>query len=97
MVADAASRQNDGMRDPVSLEGENVMTSLPFPATRRSVGFPFRVAEFLLLLRLRLRRRSALCTDMLERAFQLVVVTCKNWFLTDACDAKNRPHRPHCL
>ena len=25
------------------------------------------------------------------------LVTCKNWFLKDARDAKNRPHRPHCL
>ena len=71
------------------------MASLPVPATRRAVGFPSRVAEFLLLLRLRLRRRSALCADMLERAFHLVVVTCKNWFVTHARDAKNRPLRPH--
>lgn len=91
MVAEAASGQNDGMRDPVSPEGENVMASLPLPATRRAVGFPFSVAEFLLLLRLRLRRRSALSADMLERALHLVVVTCKSWFVTDARDAKNRP------
>ena len=71
------------------------MASLPVPAARRAVGFPSRVAEFLLLLRLRLRRRSALCAVMLERAFHLVVVTCKNWFVTDARDAKNRHRRPH--
>ena len=70
------------------------MVSLPVPATRRAVGFPSSIAEFLLLLRLRLRRRSALCADMLERAFHLVMVTCKNWFVTDARDAKNRPRRP---
>ena len=73
------------------------MASLPVPAARRAVGFPSRVAEFLLLLLLllRLRRRSALCAVMLERAFHLVVVTCKNWFVTDARDAKNRHRRPH--
>ena len=71
------------------------MVSLPVLATQRAVGFPFSVAEFLLLLRLRLRRRSALCADVLERALHLVVVTCKNWFVTDARDAKSRLRRAH--
>ena len=86
--------QNGNMRDPVPPEREKAMSSLPAPAPGRAVGFPASVAEFLLLFRLRVRRRSALCADMLERAVQLVVVTCKNWFATDTGRSKDRPLKP---
>ncbi|MFC5521900.1 hypothetical protein [Polaromonas jejuensis] len=51
-------------------------------APRRAVGFPASIAEFLLVfrLRLRVRRRSALSAEMLERAVRMVMVTCQNWF-----------------
>ena len=57
-------------------------TSHPVPAIapQRQVGFPARIAEFLLVFRLRARRRSALSADILERAVRVVFVTCKNWF-----------------
>lgn len=53
---------------------------LPAIAPRRAVGFPSRIAEFLLVFRLRARRQSALSADILERAVRVVLVTCKNWF-----------------
>ena len=64
---------------------------LPAIAPQRPVGFPSRIAEFLLVFRLRARRRSALSTDILERAVRMVLVTCKNWFAgTDADLARKR-------
>ena len=59
---------------------ENSKSRLPAAAPRRAVGFPSSVAEFLLMFRLRVRRRSALGAVMLERAVRIVVVTCKSWF-----------------
>ena len=53
---------------------------LPAIARPRAVGFPSRIAEFLLVFRLRARRRSKLSTDILERAVRVVLVTCKHWF-----------------
>ena len=53
---------------------------LPVIAPQRAVGFPSRIAEFLLVLRLRARRRSTLSADILERAVRVVLVTCKHWF-----------------
>ena len=53
---------------------------LPAIARPRAVGFPSRIAEFLLVFRLRARRRSKLSADILERAVRVVLVTCTNWF-----------------
>ena len=53
---------------------------LPVVAPQRSLGFPANIAEFLLVFRLKVRRRSALSSDILERALRVVLVTCKNWF-----------------
>ena len=53
---------------------------LPALAPQRALGFPSRIAEFLLVFRLRARRRSALSTDILERAVRVVLVTCQHWF-----------------
>ncbi len=53
---------------------------VPMLVPERALGFPARVAEFLLVLRLRARRRSALSAAMLERALQVVFVTCQHWF-----------------
>lgn len=65
-----------------SREESSESESHPVPAIapRRQVGFPSRIAEFLLVFRLRARRRSTLSADMLERAVSMVLVTCKNWF-----------------
>lgn len=60
--------------------GEPASHPVPAIAPPRHVGFPSRIAEFLLVFRLRARRRSTLSADMLERALSIVLVTCKNWF-----------------
>ena len=66
---------------------------VPALAPQRQVGFPSRIAEFLLVFRLRARRRSALSADILERAVRVVFVTCKNWFAgTDAPAPRPRRH-----
>ena len=70
--------------------GEKPKARLPARAPRFAVGFPARVAEFLLLFRLSARRRSALCGDMLERAVHVLVVTCKSWFCAEAGRTKTR-------
>lgn len=38
------------------------------------------IAQLLLLVRLRARNRRDLAVDSLERAAQVIYVTCKNWF-----------------
>ena len=72
-------------------QGGNTRTKLPASAPGRALGFLVAVAKFLLLFRLRARRRSALCADMLEHAVRMVWVTCKNWFTTEADHPQNRP------
>ena len=66
---------------------------VPAIAPQRQIGFPSRIAEFLLVFRLRARRRSALSADILERAVRVVFVTCKNWFSgTDSHTPRSRRH-----
>ena len=66
---------------------------VPAIAPQRQVGFPSRIAEFLLVFRLRARRGSALSADILERAVRVVFVTCKNWFSgTDSPSPRPRRH-----
>lgn len=66
---------------------------VPAVAPQRQVGFPSKIAEFLLVFRLRARRRSALSADILERAVRVVWVTCKNWFSgTDSPSPRPRRH-----
>ena len=60
--------------------GEPASHPVPALAPSRQVGLPSRIAEFLLVFRLKARRRSTLSADMLERAINIVLVTCKNWF-----------------
>ncbi|HYW55539.1 MAG TPA: hypothetical protein VE934_01145 [Polaromonas sp.] len=38
------------------------------------------IAQLLLVARLRARNRRDLAVDLLERATQVIVVTCKSWF-----------------
>jgi hypothetical protein len=74
---------------------EPATASHPVPAIapQRQVGFPARIAEFLLVFRLRARRRSALSADVLERAVRVVFVTCKHWF--GGTDSPAPPPRRH--
>ena len=53
--------------------------NLPVPVPVRA-GFQAGIAEFLLVIRLRARRRAEPSADVLERAARIVFVTCKNWF-----------------
>lgn len=66
----------------------------PVPALKpqRALGFPARIAEFLLVFRLRVKRRSSLSADILERALRVVLVTCQNWFGAGA-ERKPAPRR----
>lgn len=47
---------------------------------KREVGQWASIAQLLLLARLRARNRRDLAMDSLERAAQVMLVTCKNWF-----------------
>lgn len=47
---------------------------------KRDVGQWASIAQLLLLARLRARNRRDLARDSLERAAQVMLVTCKNWF-----------------
>ena len=53
--------------------------SVPIVAPERRPGFPARIAEFLLVFRMR-ARRSKRPSGILERAVQVVLVTCRHWF-----------------
>lgn len=46
----------------------------------RGISFRAGIAEFLLILRLKSRRRGARASDIPERAARIILVTCKNWF-----------------
>lgn len=52
----------------------------PEPAAQKKMSFQASIAEFLLVNRLRARRRAGPSADVLERAARIVFVTCKNWF-----------------
>jgi len=80
----AVTRFKDRLLHPWSRSREESNSSLPVVAPSRAVGFPSSIAEFLLVFRLRARRRSALSGDMMERALRMVLVTCKNWFSNSA-------------
>jgi hypothetical protein len=47
---------------------------------KRGISFRAGIAEFLLILRLKSRRRGARASDIPERAARIILVTCKNWF-----------------
>jgi hypothetical protein len=49
-------------------------------ATTRDTEQRARIAQVLLVARLRARNRRDLAVDSLERAAQVILVTCKNWF-----------------
>ena len=63
---------------------EKLPEKQPFLAPKRLPGLPGRIAEFLLVVRLRARRRTELCSDMLQHAVHMVLVTCKSWFLNSS-------------
>lgn len=77
----AVSRLKDRVFHGWSSRGDPAANHpVPAIAPQRQIGFPSSIAEFLLVLRLKARRRSALSADILERAVRVMFVTCKNWF-----------------
>jgi|GEM_PF-820966 len=55
-------------------------SQLPAPVAKRKITFQASIAEFLLVNRLRARRRAQPSADVMERAARIVFVTCQNWF-----------------
>ena len=62
------------------LELTCVMPPVAQPTLKQRFSFQARISEFLLVTRLRARRRSAPDADVLERAAHILHVTCQNWF-----------------
>ena len=60
--------------------------------SKRSIGFRAGIAEFLLILRLKSRRRTDRASDIPDRATRIILVTCKNWF-TDFNGLVDEPAR----
>ncbi len=58
--------------------GDNKTTAVDVP---RVAGRWAAIAQLLLMVRLRARIRRDLAMDSLERAAQVIYVTCKNWFV----------------
>lgn len=75
------SRFKDKIVHPRPHVDQDRSANLPAVIPPRPLGFPASIAEFLLVLRLRLRRRSALSGGgVMERAANVLLVTCKSWF-----------------
>jgi hypothetical protein len=58
--------------------------------SQKAIGFHARIAEFLLVNRLKARLRRHDGEQIMERAAQIVAVTCKNWFLAPDGKAPER-------
>jgi hypothetical protein len=72
--------------------GPRAPASPAVPAAKSRINFQASIAEFLLVNRLRARRRAQPSADVLERAERIVFVTCQNWF---AKPGRGGPdHRP---
>ncbi|NMM09080.1 MAG: hypothetical protein HHJ16_02245 [Polaromonas sp.] len=83
------SRFRQRLFQPWSHQSDATVPRLPAP---KQVRFQANIAEFLLISRLRARRRVAPTADVLERAAHIVFITCKNWFAP--VDNKRSDHRP---
>jgi hypothetical protein len=65
---------------------------LPLPKAKSALSFQARIAEFLLIHRLRARHKSVPSADVLQRAERIVFITCQNWFAPPE-QRKPRQHR----
>ena len=78
------SRFSERLRHPWSHPGSEADNAsrnhLPMLMPQRPARFPANIAEFLLVFRLRARRRATSSPDVLERAVRVVSVTCEHWF-----------------
>ena len=67
---------------------------VPVVIPPRPLGFPARVSEFLLVLRMRVYRRSAPSGgSIMSRAANMLLVTCKSWFGGKGT-SKSDSHKP---
>jgi hypothetical protein len=80
--ASMASRFRQRLFHPWS--GPRAPAQPPQPVAKRKVTFQASIAEFLLVNRLRARRRAQPSADVMERAARIVFVTCQNWFARPA-------------
>jgi hypothetical protein len=91
--ATMVSRFRQRLFQPWSGPRAPAATQLPVPIAQKKMSFQASIAEFLLVNRLRARKRAEPSADVLERAAHIVFVTCKNWF---ASPRQERPdHRSH--
>lgn len=78
------SRFSERLRHPWSHPGSEVDSDsrkhLPMLMPPRQRRLPANIAEFLLVFRLRARRRATSSPDVLDRAVRVVCVTCEHWF-----------------
>src|SRR3982751_3607384 len=80
--ASMASRFRQRLFHPWS--GTRAPSKVPAPVSNRTATFQASIAEFLLVNRLRARRRAQPSADVMERAARIVFVTCQNWFAKPA-------------
>jgi hypothetical protein len=79
-TASRASRFRQRLFQPWAGPRTPTGAQLPAPIAQKKMSFQASVAEFLLVNRLRARKRAVPSADVLERAAHIVFVTCKNWF-----------------
>lgn len=61
--------------------------------THRKSRFTASLAEFFLIFRLRARRMPSAAVGVMDRAFHMVQVTCKNWFGRAQNDKSDPPDK----
>jgi len=91
--ATMASRFRQRLFQPWSGPRAPAATRLPEPIAQKKMSFQASIAEFLLVNRLRARKRAEPSADVLERAAHIVFVTCQNWFA--ARKEGRSDHRTH--
>src|SRR5215204_3145647 len=79
-LASRASRFRQRLFQPWAGLRAPAAAQLPQPIAQKKMSFQASIAEFLLVNRLRARKRAEPSADVLERAAHIVFVTCKNWF-----------------
>ena len=81
-----------GMKDGMPAEpGDKPPDEAQSSEVRRLKQLRAPIAQLLLVARLRARNRRDLARDLLERAAQMISITCKNWFSLGRDDAGKSP------
>jgi hypothetical protein len=68
------------MQAPAVSKTELAVVAPVVKSPKREVSFQASLAEFLLINRLRARRKAVPSADVLERGARILQVTCKHWF-----------------